>query len=45
METYRYLGIFEADTIKYAEMKEKIKKENLKRTRKPNYIAEILSNG
>ena len=26
-ENYNYLGIFEADTIKQAEMKEKIKKE------------------
>ena len=26
-ETYKYLGIFEADTIKQVEMKEKIKKE------------------
>ena len=33
-ETYKYLGIFEADTIKQVEMKEKIKKEYLKRTRK-----------
>ena len=33
-ETNKYLGILEADTIKQAEMKEKIKKEYLKRTRK-----------
>ena len=26
-ETYQYLGILEADTIKWVEMKEKIKKE------------------
>ena len=32
-ETYKYLGILEADTIKEAE-KEKIKKEYLRRTRK-----------
>ena len=32
--TYNYLGILEADTIKQAEMKEKIKKEYLKRKRK-----------
>ena len=32
-ETYKYLGILEADTIKQVEMKEKIKKEYL-RTRK-----------
>ena len=33
-ETYKYLGILEADTIKQAEMKEKIQKEYLRRTRK-----------
>ena len=33
-ETYKYLGILEADTIKLVEMKEKIKKEYLRRTRK-----------
>ena len=33
-ETYEYLGILEADTIKQAEMKEKIQKEYLRRTRK-----------
>ena len=33
-ETYKYLGILEADTIKQAEMKEKILKEYLRRTRK-----------
>ena len=33
-ETYKYLGILEADTIKQAEMKEKIQKEYLWRTRK-----------
>ena len=33
-ETYKYLGILEADTIKQAEMKEKIQKEHLRRTRK-----------
>ena len=32
-ETYKYLGILEADTIKQAEMKNKIQKEYL-RTRK-----------
>ena len=32
-ETYKYLGILEADTIKQAEMKEKIQKEYLRRTR------------
>ena len=33
-ETYKYLGILEADTIKQAEMKEKVKIEYLRRTRK-----------
>ena len=33
-ETYKYLGILEADTIKYVEMKNKIQKEYLRRTRK-----------
>ena len=33
-ETYKYLGILEADTIKQMEMKDKIKKEYLRRTRK-----------
>ena len=33
-ETYKNLGILEADTIKQAEMKEKIQKEYLRRTRK-----------
>ena len=33
-ETYKYLGILEADTTKQLEMKEKIKKEYLRRTRK-----------
>ena len=33
-ETCKYLGILEANTIKEAEMKEKIKKEYLRRTKK-----------
>ena len=33
-ETYKYLGILEADTIKQVEMKDKIQKECLRRTRK-----------
>ena len=33
-ETYKYLGILEADTIKQMEMKEKITKGYLRRTRK-----------
>ena len=32
--TYEYLGILEADTIKQVEMKDKIQKEYLRRTRK-----------
>ena len=32
--TYKYLGILEADTIKEVEMKKKIQKEYLRRTRK-----------
>ena len=33
-ENYIYFGIFEADTIKQEEMKDKIQKEYLRRTRK-----------
>ena len=33
-EAYKYLGILEADTIKQMEMKDKIQKEYLRRTRK-----------
>ena len=33
-ETYKYLGILEADTIKQEVMKEKVKKEYFRRTRK-----------
>ena len=33
-ETYKYLGILEADTIKEVKMKETIRKEYLRRTRK-----------
>ena len=33
-ETYKYLGILEADSIKQVEMKDKIRKEYLRRTRK-----------
>ena len=33
-ETYKYLGILEAETIKQVEMKDKIRKEYLKTTRK-----------
>ena len=33
-ETYEYLGILKADTIKQVEMKDKIQKEYLRRTRK-----------
>ena len=44
-ESYKYLGILEADTIKQVGMKEKVK-EYLRRTRKllkTKYIAEISS--
>ena len=34
IETYKYLGILEANTIKQVEMKEKIRKEYLRTTRK-----------
>ena len=40
------MGILEADTIKQVEMKEKIKKEYLRRTRKlleTKYVVETLS--
>ena len=33
-ETYKYLGIMEADTIKYVQMKDKIHKEYLRRTKR-----------
>ena len=33
-ETYKYLGILEADTIKQVQMKDRIRKEYLRRTRK-----------
>ena len=33
-ETFKYLGILEVDTIKQIEMKEKIKNEYLRRTKK-----------
>ena len=33
-ETYKYLGIMEADTIKQVEKKDKIQKEYLRRSRK-----------
>ena len=33
-ETYKYLGILEPETVKQVEMKEKIKKEYLRRSRK-----------
>ena len=33
-ETYKFLGILEADTIKQVQMKDKIRKEYLRRTRK-----------
>ena len=42
-ETYKYLGILEADTIKQVEMKEKIKKSisgELESYSRQNYLAE-----
>ena len=33
-ETYKYLGILEADTIKQVQMKDEIRKEYLRRNRK-----------
>ena len=45
-ETYKYLGVLEADTIKQVQMKDKIQKEYLRRTRKlleTNSLAETLS--
>ena len=33
-ETYKYLGILEADTIKQVEMKDRIQEEYFRRTRK-----------
>ena len=46
-ETYKYLGILKAVNIKQVEIKEKIKKEYLRRTRnysRQNSIAGTLSN-
>ena len=48
IETYKYLGMLEADTIKQAEMKEKLKKNTTgerENYSKPNYIAEISFKG
>ena len=45
-ETYKYFGILEANTVKQEEMKGKIQKEYLSRTRKlleTNSLAETLS--
>ena len=45
-ETYKYLDILEADTIKQVEMKDKIRKEYIRRTKKlleTNSLAEISS--
>ena len=44
-ETYTQSGIFEADIIKYAEMKEKNILEERENCSKPNYIVEISSKG
>ena len=42
-ETYKYLWILEANTIKQEEMKEKIKKGEPESYLRQNYIAETLS--
>ena len=42
-ETYKYLGILEADTFKQVEMKEKIKKEESEIYTRKNYLAGSLS--
>ena len=47
-ETYKYLGILEADTIKQVEMKEKIKKsisDERENFSKSSSTAEISSKG
>ena len=47
-ETYKYLGILEADTIKQAEMREKKEKKisgEWENYSTPNYKAEISSKG
>ena len=36
-ETYKYLGILEADTIKQVQMKDKIQKEYRRRTKKTTW--------
>ena len=41
-ETYKYLGILEADTIKQVQMKKNISGE-LEKYSRQNYVAEILS--
>ena len=33
-ENYKYLGLLDEETIKQADMKEKVRKNNLRRTRK-----------
>ena len=47
-ETYKYLGILEADTLKLMEIKEKKLRKSISGKRgnysKPNYIVEISSN-
>ena len=45
-ETYKYLGILEADTIKQVEMKKKLRKSisgEIESYSRQNYIAETLS--
>ena len=43
-ETYKYLGILEADTIKQAEMKRKKIKKSILGEEELYYIADISSN-
>ena len=42
IETYKRLGILEADIIKHAEIKEKIEKEYLRRTRNRKIIGTFV---
>ena len=44
LETYKYLGILEADTINQVEMKDKIQKEYLRRTKFRKNISGELEN-
>ena len=44
-ETYKYLGDLEADTIKQVEMKEKIKKEYLRKLLETKLYSRTMSKG